>query len=180
MTTYINIFGGPGAGKSTNAARLFSILKLEGYNTELVTEVAKDFVWEEREKTMEIQPYITMKQYRNLFRLRGKVDFVVSDSPLLMGVLYARKYSPELPESYERLIQDLHNDFISPSLNIMLTRGHKYDTNGRYQTEEQAEELDEDLIKVLEDSFVDFHLMNGDDLSTFILEWIRKNETSGL
>lgn len=38
----INLFGQPGAGKSTGAAYIFSQLKLRGINAELVTEFAKD------------------------------------------------------------------------------------------------------------------------------------------
>lgn len=38
----INIFGAPGAGKSTTAAALFALMKLEGYKVELATEHAKD------------------------------------------------------------------------------------------------------------------------------------------
>jgi len=58
MTKYINIFGGPGAGKSTTAALLFAEMKSGGFKVELVTEVAKDFVWEDRSTTLSIQPYI--------------------------------------------------------------------------------------------------------------------------
>lgn len=169
MTTYINIFGGPGSGKSTNAARLFTEMKLRRLDVELVTEVAKDFVWEERNKTLEIQPYITMKQYRNLFRLKGKVDYVITDAPIVLGILYARKYAPDLPESYETLVADLHRLFLNPSKNFMLTRKHAYDTNGRYQTEQEAMELDKDLVDVLEDCFIDFTYIAGDDLVDRVL-----------
>ena len=42
-----SLFGAPGAGKSTGAAYIFSQLKMAGINAELVTEFAKDKVWEE-------------------------------------------------------------------------------------------------------------------------------------
>lgn len=42
----INLFGVPGAGKSTGAAYIFARLKMLGINTELVTEFAKDKVWD--------------------------------------------------------------------------------------------------------------------------------------
>ena len=44
----VNLFGGPGIGKSTTAAGVFNLLKLHGIETELITEFAKDLVWEER------------------------------------------------------------------------------------------------------------------------------------
>lgn len=38
----INLFGAPGAGKSTGAAIVFAELKKRGVNAELVTEFTKD------------------------------------------------------------------------------------------------------------------------------------------
>ena len=42
----VNLFGSPGAGKSTGAADVFSRLKKLGINAELVAEFAKDKTWE--------------------------------------------------------------------------------------------------------------------------------------
>ena len=41
----VNLFGAPGAGKSTGAAYIFAILKMHGIDAELVTEFAKDKLW---------------------------------------------------------------------------------------------------------------------------------------
>ena len=49
-TKVINLFGNPGSGKSTVAAYLFSELKSRGLEVELVTETAKDLVWDEDRK----------------------------------------------------------------------------------------------------------------------------------
>lgn len=43
-TIVVNLFGVPGAGKSTGAAYIFYRLKINGINAELVTEFAKDKV----------------------------------------------------------------------------------------------------------------------------------------
>lgn len=45
-TIVVNLFGAPGAGKSTGAAYIFALLKMAGVEAELVTEFAKDKVWE--------------------------------------------------------------------------------------------------------------------------------------
>lgn len=45
-TLVVNLFGEPGAGKSTGAAYVFAMLKMAGVDAELVTEYAKDKVWE--------------------------------------------------------------------------------------------------------------------------------------
>ena len=68
----INLFGAPGAGKSTGAAYVFSQLKAAGVNAELVTEFAKDKVWEGTKAVFENQAYIFGKQYFRISRLEGK------------------------------------------------------------------------------------------------------------
>ena len=163
MTLYINIFGGPGVGKSTTAAKLFTKMKINGLNVELVTEVAKDFVWEDRITTLSIQPYITIKQFRNLYRLKGKVDYVITDAPILLGNMYADKYAPHLPASYKQFISDLHKQELDPSFNIMLSRVFKYDSNGRYQDETEAVELDSDIRKVLVENDIKYYDWSPDN-----------------
>lgn len=156
MTTYINIFGGPGIGKSTLAAEIFARFKKQGKSVELVTEFVKDLVWENRQSTIEIQPYVSMKQYRNLARLRGKVDYVITDSPLIKDSVYARRYAKDLPQSYHELLFFLHTN-LGDSINILLIREHEYDTQGRYQAEQEAIEIDNDLHFMLELREIDYY-----------------------
>jgi len=54
----LNLYGAPGAGKSTGAAYIFSKLKLKGYNVELVTEFAKDKVYEGSKAVFETGLYL--------------------------------------------------------------------------------------------------------------------------
>jgi predicted ATPase len=152
MTKYINIFGGPGTGKSTTAAALFVEMKKSGYKVELVTEVAKDFVWEDRQTTLTIQPYITIKQFRNLIRLKNKVDYVITDAPILLGCVYADFYASHLPLSYKQFLVDLHKQELNPSVNILLRRSFEYDNTGRYQDEKEAEKIDFAIAELLQTS----------------------------
>lgn len=165
MTTYINLFGGPGVGKSTTAAKLFVNMKTSGKSVELVTEVAKDFVWEDRQTTLTIQPYVTMKQYRNIARLAGKVDYVITDAPIMLGILYGGRYN-KLPELYSQLIVDLHKQILSPNINILLTREFKYDTNGRYQNELEAVEIDSEIEQILIDYNIEYSKLAPSIVST--------------
>ena len=59
----INIFGAPNAGKSTVAAGLFYIMKINGYNVELVNESAKDLVWNGQTEHLSEQLIVFTKQY---------------------------------------------------------------------------------------------------------------------
>lgn len=44
-TLIVNIYGGPGAGKSTTALQLVAELKKLGYHADYVSEVAKELVY---------------------------------------------------------------------------------------------------------------------------------------
>ena len=45
MIRRINIYGGPGVGKSTLAASIFAFMKKRGDNVELVQEFVKQFAY---------------------------------------------------------------------------------------------------------------------------------------
>lgn len=88
----INLHGGPGVGKSTIAAGVFSKLKSKGISCELVVEFPKEITWEETQKLLENQIYIFSEQFRRQWRLLDKVDFVITDSPLLLYSIYFDYY----------------------------------------------------------------------------------------
>lgn len=153
MTKFINIFGGPGIGKSNAAMFISREMNISGKKVEFVPEFAKDLVWENRKKTLSIQPYVTMKQYRNLIRLDGVVDYVVTDAPILMGIVYAKLYS-NMPQSYYDFVFDLHTQM--DSINVNLIREFSYQTYGRNQSEEDAKLIDKMIKNMLDDYKVNY------------------------
>ena len=67
QTIVINLFGAPGAGKSTLMAELFASLKNAGVDCEMSPEFAKELVWEKRTRTFDDELYILAKQNHRLF-----------------------------------------------------------------------------------------------------------------
>lgn len=145
----INLYGGPGLGKSTMAANIFSELKWKNINCELVAEYAKDKVWEESLKVLENQIYVFGKQHHRLFRLKDQVDIIVTDSPILLSVIY----DAEKRDVFKQLVTEEYNKF--NNLNILLKREKEYSPIGRLQTEEEAIEKDKE-VKVFLDSIEGF------------------------
>ena len=168
-TLVTNLFGGPGIGKSTTAAGLFSELKQRGISAEYATEYAKDRVWEEAFRTMDNQIYMFAKQHHRIWRVLGKVDVVITDSPMLLSLYYGADYS----KTFHQLVLEEHNK--TKSLNVLLKREKKYLQAGRVQTEEESKEIDKFLESMLKENKVSFfkHVAGAHTikaLANFIIE----------
>lgn len=153
-TLVINLYGGPGTGKSTTAALLFAALKQRGVNCELATEYAKDVVWEGRDYLLSDQIYLFAKQNRKLARLYGKVKVIVTDSPLLFCYFYSKN------EHLLALIQQEMGR--AQQVHIMLRRIKPYMAAGRYQNEEEARQIDGGLRRMLDTLGISYHEVNAD------------------
>ncbi|WP_269929954.1 AAA family ATPase [Aminobacter sp. HY435] len=134
----VNLYAGPGAGKSTLAAGLFNLLKNLGYRVELVTEFAKDTTYERNFGLLQNQLAILAEQDRRLRRLEGQVDWVITDSPLPLGIVYMT------PEYEEWLVPAVWGAFRRyQNFHVLISRGDRaYQTYGRSQTLAEAMTLD--------------------------------------
>lgn len=137
----VNFFAGPGAGKSTTAAGLFTLLKLHDVEAEYVPEFAKDLVWEERFKTFDNQFYIFGKQQHRLWRVSDQVNVALVDSPLILSNIYGEIYQrTDTGESFYKYVLDEFNRY--RNLNIFIERVKDYKNYGRNEDEEKAREID--------------------------------------
>tara|TARA_R100001530_G_scaffold63598_1_gene45720 strand:- start:2768 stop:3283 length:516 start_codon:yes stop_codon:yes gene_type:complete len=152
----INLFGGPGCGKSTAAAGLFHLMKSRRMSVELVNEFAKDVVWDNSRDILKDQLYIFANQNRKLERLKGRVDYAITDSPLLLTLIYMPK---NYPESFISFVHDIFDSY--DNTNVFINRVKPYIESGRVETEEQAKEIDDKIKPLLWNS--KSVLTNGDD-----------------
>jgi nicotinamide riboside kinase len=165
MTHVINLFSGAGAGKSTLAAALFSELKIRGLNVELVHEYIKSWAYEQRLPQQLDQLHILGMQSKSESLLYNKVDFIITDSPLLI-----------IP-FYEKLLTG--RDIVKPAVfnfikfaksqgvryhSFFLDRPENYNQTGRYQTKEEAQSIDKKMALWLTKNKVAFkHLPANHD-----------------
>lgn len=154
----VNLFGAPGAGKSTGAAYIFSQLKMRGINAELVTEFAKDKVWEGSKAVFENQAYIFGKQYFRISRCANQVDVIVTDSPLLLSILYNN--DEDLGGTFDAVVRRVAKKYNSK--NYYLKRVKDYNPTGRFQTEEESDEIATELKRLLDREGVEYKVHRGD------------------
>lgn len=148
-TLYVHLYGPPGTGKSTTRALVFGTLKQRGHNVEESPEFAKDLTWEERHRALGFQPYIFGKQAYREERLNGQVDAVISDTSTLLSLIFKPEPEPSWYSDFTKFVLAHYKS--RRTLNILLERDptRPYNPAGRWQTEEQALALENDIADLL-------------------------------
>lgn len=156
----INLFGGPGTGKSSSAAGLFHKMKNLEYKVEYITEYAKELVYGNDFTKLSDQLLVLGKQRHRMFRLENGVDFLIHDSPFIMGLSYVYNDIHIPRKEYEDLVVKMFNSY--NNVNIFLERDievHRYQEYGRTQTIEEAIQKDRDIKQLLMDNNIDFTII---------------------
>lgn len=148
-TLIVNLYGGPGSGKSTMCAAVFAELKWLGINCEMALEFAKEKVWEGSLNLLDDQLYIFGKQNHKIHRLLGKVDVILTDSPLMLSMIYAKTNDDQRPHHpFNQLVMSEVKKL--NRMNFFISRKKPYNPKGRLQSEEKAIKLDQEIFSMLE------------------------------
>lgn len=142
----INFYGGPNSGKSTKAAGLYYKMNMAGFSVELNNEFAKECVWEDNVPMLKDQLYMLAHQHRKILRLVGKVDYVITDSPVLLSSIYRELYDgPLYSDLIDKLALECYNMY--DNINFMLDRPKQFNQTGRAQNLEQSIDIDDAILE---------------------------------
>lgn len=135
----INLYGAPGAGKSTVRAGVFWLMKSLHLDVEEISEHAKELVhsgqtWQFQDAQLSI---LAAQHHRQLLVARSGYEYAVTDSPLALCSFYA----PEgYLKSFDAVIEETNSHY--DNHNFLLTRyasaDAPYDPRGRTQTRDEA------------------------------------------
>lgn len=151
-------------------------MKTKGYKVELVTEWAKEAVYEQRLNTLtQNQLYVLAKQDHRLRRLYGNVDVVITDSPLPLSIVYAPTKGPFAEDWFKDAVLGTWRSY--ENINVEVIRTKEYHTYGRTQTYEEAKEKDREIHNLMQ--ALTFHeatlRVEGDKEAPYdTLEWIER------
>jgi hypothetical protein len=165
----INLFGGPGIGKSSIAAGITYELKKTHITVDNPYEFPKLLAWDNNMEAIKDQFYVVANQHRHIAKSFGKVDYIVVDSPILLSHVYNTYYTSDYPsnrygESFLKFMLDLHNSY--DNINILLSRSDgNHNNDERYQNLEQSLEIDYICKSVLDKNELQYHTIKVDDNS---------------
>jgi len=156
MTKIINLFAGPGAGKSSIASGLLYKLKKNHISCDNPYEFPKLLAWDENYNAIQDQLYVIANQHRGIVKSYGKVDYIILDSPILLSLVYKTAYKEDsypsklYGESFDKMILDIHNQYDNINIFLKRTNDIGYNENERYQTYNESLELDNKIKNVLD------------------------------
>ena len=161
MSNVINLFAGPSAGKTTIAGTLFGIMKQKRMKVAYAPEFALELVADKDFETLDNQIYVFGEQHRRIYRYLNNVDYIITDSPLLLSAIYSRHaFKKFLPDQdymhvFRSLVMYTFNKY--NNANYFVDRGDRhYIQDGRVQNEQEAKEKDLEIIDILEYNNIPF------------------------
>ena len=175
MSKIINLFGGPGIGKSSIAAGLTYKLKKNHVSCDNPYEFPKLLAWDENHSAIKDQLYVLANQHRGIVKSYGKVDFIVLDSPIILSLVYKGEYNgSEYPatlygDPFDKMVLDIYNRY--DNINILLERSEgKHNNLERYQSLDESKVLDNVIERTLIDNQIPYHKLkvNGNTVKNIM------------
>lgn len=151
----INFFGAPGSGKSTLAAELFSTMKKDGYNCELINELAREWAYLNRPILSCDQIYLFASQMNREDTLlsRNKVDYVITDSPVYLNAFYGILKDAKLMVGFQSLSRYFDLKYSSLNFFCKISDEFTFSQSGRFHNIEESKNLEKSMLNDITDYY---------------------------
>lgn len=145
----INLLGGPNSSKTTTAAHLFSYFKSRSFKIEYVNEFIKEWAYLKREPKSFDPIFILSNQlHKEDFFFQYGIEYIVTDSPLMLQVFYAYKSGFNLANEMLKIAMEFDKAY--PSINIFLDgKNVEFQDVGRFHNQEESVLLNKEIEEFL-------------------------------
>lgn len=166
----VNLYGGPGIGKSTTALQLVAELKKRGINADYVSEVAKELVYahafDKLDGSIENQREILSRQRERLDIIAGNVDVAVTDASLMLNTVYLAEKNSE----YTADVLNQYNEYNNFNFYLERDTSTPFEQEGRIHNLEQSIEKDKEILSLLIDNNLEFEHFDRNDITRMVNE----------
>lgn len=152
----INIYGGPGVGKSTVASLVFAELKIKSFNVELVNEYTKELIYDGyllKDIDKEFQNKILIEQLRRELIYFHKADIIVTDSPLMLNAFYNGSDESLYLSNMTKSRDDLNF--------YLIRNNNSFSKNGRWHNKKESLGIDSTMLLFLKKYGIDLIIVEG-------------------
>lgn len=167
----VNIYGGPGCGKSTRINYIASILKLNGILCEVCSEFAKDEIHKGCSDNLKDQKYIFGNQQHLLKKLTEIYPIIINDGTLMNCIMYDLSGDNE----FHNVIYKTYKEFNNLNYFIERDKDIKFVQEGRVHSYEESLEKDKEILKILEKYDESYESFDVKKIINTILDWYNEN-----
>jgi adenylate kinase family enzyme len=168
----LNLYGSPGAGKSVAATSLFAKLKKEHIPVAFVNEFATECVLEENEMALSNQIFIWANQQYRIHCAYQHAQVTVTDSPILLGLIYNTEASPALKD----VILEQYHKYNNFNVFIELDSEYPYNMTGRLHSFTESISIQNQLRELLYEHdipLLDYNDASEEEIVQLILESLK-------
>jgi hypothetical protein len=149
-------------------------MKIAGYNVELTDEFAKECVWEGNIPMLADQLWVLGHQHRKILRLSDKVDYIITDSPVLLSPIYRGRYGESLySDIIDKMALECYNLY-ETNINFMLGRQGDFEQKGRAQDLEESLEIDAAIVNQFETLDIQYIKLQSEDNARAAMRYVQR------
>ena len=154
-------------------------MKTHNYKVEYIQEYAKELTFGKDFTKLSDQLLVLGEQHHRMFRLKDQLDYLVHDSPFVMGLVYLQDDDHLPKDEYKNLVTKMFKSY--NNINIFLERNleaHGFQEYGRNQTLEEAQQKDTEIKQMLIENRIPFIIIKmGKDSVEEIYKQIKIQST---